>query len=209
MKSTIVTKDEIMDVASQYFFDCGFKKVTVDKLARTLGISKKTIYKFFRSKDSLILQIIQRGFDRLEKELESVIDNREMALVEKLKELIRYKTVAYSQVNGLFVKDVRENLSAYSCVIDKLENLIPRYFGRLLAEGQQKGLIRKDISKELVIEVLYGAMDRVIDGAPLKKMNLTPDQALGHIFDICLKGILVPTCCRGEAHPHQHVDSHS
>lgn len=38
-------------------------KFTMDDIARRLGMSKKTLYKLFRSKDELVLSVIKVGLD--------------------------------------------------------------------------------------------------------------------------------------------------
>ena len=47
-------KDKIIEYCSSRFFRDGFYYVTVDQIASELRISKKTIYKYFASKDDLV-----------------------------------------------------------------------------------------------------------------------------------------------------------
>lgn len=48
MKKKIITK------ATELFLSIGFKSVTMDDLAQSMGISKKTIYQYFENKNQLI-----------------------------------------------------------------------------------------------------------------------------------------------------------
>ena len=48
MKENIITK------ASELFLTLGFKSVTMDDIANEMGISKKTIYKYFNNKEILV-----------------------------------------------------------------------------------------------------------------------------------------------------------
>ena len=50
---------EIVEKSAQVFLKFGVRAVTMDDLARELGMSKKTIYKFFSDKDALIRAIIE------------------------------------------------------------------------------------------------------------------------------------------------------
>ncbi len=52
-------KLDIIDRSAMVFLRLGIKSVTMDDLARELGISKKTIYKYFADKNELIISIIQ------------------------------------------------------------------------------------------------------------------------------------------------------
>ena len=47
-------KDKILDMAANKIQIHGLKKFTIDEIARDLKISKKTIYKYFSSKDEIV-----------------------------------------------------------------------------------------------------------------------------------------------------------
>ena len=49
--------DRILSTAENLFMEYGVKSITMDDIARKIAISKKTIYQFFRDKDSLILEV--------------------------------------------------------------------------------------------------------------------------------------------------------
>jgi predicted DNA-binding transcriptional regulator AlpA len=46
-------QDRILNKARELMFQTGVKHVTMDDLATQLGISKKTIYQYFKDKDAL------------------------------------------------------------------------------------------------------------------------------------------------------------
>lgn len=47
-------KEKILDKATELFLEIGFKSVTMDDLAQEMGISKKTIYSYFKNKTKLV-----------------------------------------------------------------------------------------------------------------------------------------------------------
>ncbi|MEE9408416.1 MAG: TetR/AcrR family transcriptional regulator [Polaribacter sp.] len=47
-------KEKIIEKASELFLNLGFKSVTMDEIASELGISKKTLYKYFSNKHALV-----------------------------------------------------------------------------------------------------------------------------------------------------------
>lgn len=53
-KFTLLMKDEILKSAGDIFLRLGFKSATMDDIANDLGISKKTIYKYFKNKAVLV-----------------------------------------------------------------------------------------------------------------------------------------------------------
>lgn len=53
-------KDRIMDKARDLFLQFGIRSVSMDDIASSMGISKKTIYQFFSDKDELVMGVIQQ-----------------------------------------------------------------------------------------------------------------------------------------------------
>lgn len=51
-------KKKILESATTLFLKFGFKSITMDDIARELGISKKTLYQFFDDKNSLVDQTV-------------------------------------------------------------------------------------------------------------------------------------------------------
>jgi len=50
-------QNKIIELTEEKFFRDGFYKTTMDEVASELKMSKKTIYKFFPSKDDLVTAI--------------------------------------------------------------------------------------------------------------------------------------------------------
>jgi AcrR family transcriptional regulator len=59
-----ITRDRILDSAYALFFRRGFFRVGVDEIAKAAGITKRTLYCHFDSKDALIGAVLQRQHDR-------------------------------------------------------------------------------------------------------------------------------------------------
>lgn len=130
-------KENIAEVFRKHFNYYGFKKTSVDEVAKELHISKKTIYKFFSSKekifDYVVNKIAHQYIKKLEKELSEVpsTENKLFKLVElifldtrkrmkKEREAFQYK-YKYEMTTVAF-KD------AYNAVLEKL-----------IKEGIEKG----------------------------------------------------------------------
>ena len=81
-------KEIIADEFQKHFNHFGFKKTSVDEVARALQISKKTIYQHFDSKEGIFYYIVSRIARqyrrKMERELEACVTHR-----EKLDQLIR------------------------------------------------------------------------------------------------------------------------
>ncbi len=60
-------KERIIVKAGDLFFQYGIKSVSMDELASSLGISKRTIYKNFKDKEEILLSLLVRLRDERKK----------------------------------------------------------------------------------------------------------------------------------------------
>ena len=62
---TKTTRDAILDATDRLLARYGYKKMTIDDLAREVGIGKGSVYLHFSSKEELALSHIDRMIERL------------------------------------------------------------------------------------------------------------------------------------------------
>jgi len=58
-------QNEILIKAKELFLNHGFKSVTMDDLAKELGMSKKTIYQFYQDKTALVSAVTDHLFEHI------------------------------------------------------------------------------------------------------------------------------------------------
>ncbi|PHR93004.1 MAG: hypothetical protein COA69_06720 [Robiginitomaculum sp.] len=66
-------KDHLLDVASALFNQYGFHQTGIDLIMKQSGVSKTTMYKYFKTKEDLILEILKRRSATLQEALMSRI----------------------------------------------------------------------------------------------------------------------------------------
>jgi AcrR family transcriptional regulator len=77
------TREAILDATDRLLSRYGYKKMTIDDLAREVGIGKGSIYLHFSSKEEIALTHIDRIIDRLKKRL-SLIAKEDIACDERI-----------------------------------------------------------------------------------------------------------------------------
>ena len=63
-------KEIIIEKARDLFTTYGYKKVSMDEIAREANVTKKTIYSYFKDKDSMFLYFINEELEKIKTELE-------------------------------------------------------------------------------------------------------------------------------------------
>src|ERR1700759_1556458 len=65
-------KDKIIEVSLQQFLKHGIRKMTVQKLVEPIGISTKTVYKYFSDKEDLLKHCLQKHYSVLALQFEAI-----------------------------------------------------------------------------------------------------------------------------------------
>ena len=86
-------KEQIIEVARQLFHKYGFKKVSMDEIAKEAGVTKKTIYSYFKSKEELLEYFIQEEIVNMKKIVEKV-EKKNLDFFETIN-LATYKLLKY------------------------------------------------------------------------------------------------------------------
>src|SRR5690606_5463988 len=67
-------KAKIIGKAAEMFLNVGFKSITMDDIAAKMGISKKTLYKYFENKEVLVYETTMSFQDQIHVEITSIIN---------------------------------------------------------------------------------------------------------------------------------------
>ena len=153
-------KEDIVKRALNDFMQYGFKTFTMDDLANKMGMSKKTLYEYFPSKQDLVdacldyaLEMSCTNVTTFVQGEGSVIENvyRNQKKVQEvfninsdrpIWELEKYYPKTYERMEGEFAKT------------DAL------FIDKLLEKGWQEGLFRKDINVNFC-KVFYTSVQRL------------------------------------------------
>jgi TetR/AcrR family transcriptional regulator, cholesterol catabolism regulator len=185
--------DRIVATAERVFLRSGFSRVLMDDLARELGMSKKTLYSHFESKEELLRAVLVRRTGEVDRGLEAIVSAKE-SFPAKLGHLARFLQSKVSDVSPVFLEDIRRYAPECFRVVEEFRGrAIPRYFGRLFDEGIRTGHVRKQINRELLIRMLVLSIQGIIRPEAVEELRLRPREALDHILAIFFDGILTPT----------------
>ena len=193
----------IITAARRHFFAHGFRGVTMDDLAEELGMSKKTLYASFPSKDALLRAVLLDKFRSVEMDLDGIMAECSSDVLAALHRLLACMQWHTEEIQPPFVRDIRrEAPETFNLVDERRRKVIERYFGRLFEEGRKAGIIRKDFPARLMIEILLGAVQAIMNPSKMAELGLTPKTGYSAITTVILDGVLTekgrPSERRGE-----------
>ena len=182
-------KEPIVAEAHKCFHLYGFRKTSVDQIASCMGISKKSIYKYFASKDELIKAVIEQVMEPFVLEVDSIIEEM-MPASEAFQSLFKATQKLSSGVSRPMLDDVRMMPEAWEFIEKKRRKVIEK-FRIILVRGKTDGMIRQDLNIDLCIRMFIGVFDTFANPNTLLEFGMTPGDFAGQVFDIFMKGILV------------------
>jgi len=181
----------IIKAARSHFFAHGFRGVTMDDLAAELGMSKKTLYASFASKEALLRAVLVDKFTSVETDLERITSEGSADVLAALRQLLACMKNHAEEIQPPFVRDIRrEAPEMFQLVQNRRRDLIQRYFGKLFEQGRRAGIIRKDVPAQLMIEILLGATEAIMNPPKLAELELTPKAGFTAIIAVVIDGIL-------------------
>jgi AcrR family transcriptional regulator len=185
-------RERIVATAERIFLRSGFNRVLMDDLARELGMSKKTLYSHFASKEELLRAVLERRTGEVDRGLEAIVSTREF-FPAKLGHVARFLQSKVADVSPVFLEDIRRYAPECFRVVEEFRGrAIPRYFGRLFEEGIRTGHVRRQVNCELLIRMLVLSIQGIIRPETVAELHVHPREALDHILAILFDGILTP-----------------
>jgi|RhiMetdeSRZDD1v2_1073273.scaffolds.fasta_scaffold176846_2 AcrR family transcriptional regulator len=196
--STGIGRDEnsiaqrIVKAARKHYFAHGFRGVTMDDLAEELGMSKKTLYASFPSKLDLLRAVLLDKFHSVEGDLDRVMSAASKDdVLATLHQLLACMQRHTEEIQPPFVRDIRrETPEMFQLVQSRRRDLIQRYFGRIFEDGRRAGIIRKDMPTRLMIEMLIGVTEAIVNPPKLAELGLTPTTGYMSIMTVIFEGLL-------------------
>jgi AcrR family transcriptional regulator len=162
----------------------------MDELASSIGVSKKTLYKYFHSKEDLVKEVIMDLMQEMMRNIRSLIHNPETEYLEKLKQLIIFIGNLAAKVSQPFLDLQKEFPHLWSEFDEAREKFILSNFRSFFQEGVQKGLIRNDVNQEIILLIFVNSIRAIINPKTLSEVPFAFKDVADGIIKVIFNGIL-------------------
>ena len=152
-------RDEILEAATRVFADKGFAGAKIAEIAAEAGLSHGLVYHYFKSKDALLLSIVEQMTDELDADMERAepraVDRVRAVVARRCKALQKpgnsFQFVVKAALQGSLPEDARANLQAH------FERSAARQ-REWIAEAQADGDLDDAIPPDEIMKVVISAM---------------------------------------------------
>ncbi len=185
-------KQLIIKTAGEMFFRLGIRSVSIDDICHELGISKKTFYVYFPSKDELVAQLLHANVEYISTKMDDLLK------LNDFKQLVA-KFLKHQEAEKNDVRRVPQ-------LVFDLKKYYPRQFAQFQEEcfqvqknyikdylllGQKQGLVRDNLNVELTATFFAKIhSDAVRDLEKIEAQGLNMHLLSHTALDIFVRGIL-------------------
>lgn len=146
----MTTEERILNRSSELFAQFGINVVRTDDISTDLGISKKTFYKYFVSKEQLVVRVMEDMLERSSSEMDQLVNSSENP-IEQTCALWDLITAFRKKHNPNFIRDMQRSYArAWELVENFRTGLVKDVLIQTLKNGIGKNFYRQDLNKEVV-----------------------------------------------------------
>lgn len=168
-------RERIIQTAVEAFSTHGIKSITMDDIAASLGISKRTLYEVFSDKESLLEECIlteQRSTDVLIKQILDTSSN----VLEVILRCYQWTIEKFHATNKKFFEDIKKCPKAYE-LVKRNHNRSSDDTVNFFKEGVKQGLFRSDVNFAIVNLLVRGQIDLLINS------NICDDYSFLEVYE--------------------------
>ena len=182
-------KDKILEVSLMLFFKYGIKSVTMDDIAKEMGISKKTIYQFFKEKDDIVSMLCEMEITRHQKDFDEIYIQAKDPIHEMIL-IYQHLEKVFRDINPVFFHDMHKQYSQALNRFNKFKKeVMLSHIERNIKEGIKQELYRSDLDMAFVAQYRLAQMDMLMMGDGFNIENISYSRAHQMVLDIFMHGI--------------------
>ncbi|WP_461452550.1 TetR/AcrR family transcriptional regulator [Mucilaginibacter sp.] len=146
----MIAIERIIDGGEELFLTAGIKSVTMDDIAKHLGISKKTIYHFFKDKNELVIALVNKKLKEDEEQMAEII-SKSSNVIEEMINMMKCSEEIFSRINPVVIHDMQKyHPDAWKQFQNFKSEVLVCTMAQLLEKGIKQGYIRPDIDVKVM-----------------------------------------------------------
>jgi len=190
--------EKIVITASELFALYGLKSVSIDDICRKMGISKKTFYESFKTKEELVDAVLERKDKLIGEQFRSTLESINGNAIDELLAFMgmhRLWATINQDKHPAMLHDLQKYyITVWTKSIERKEKRVKDFFIHNIKKGISEGLYRAEIDIEMLC-VYFGfkqTLKLFKDSDCLKEHKLTNQRIAHFIIDLITHYITTP-----------------
>lgn len=185
-------RENILQVAIKRMQQVGIRSVSVDDICHELGMSKKTFYVYFASKDDLVQAILHKHEQKMAREVQHLVaDKTVLQCIVDWTKIARQTEKSTHQTLPMLYDLKKYYPTLHQEHLQRMRKMMQQFLVQFLKKGQGEGIFREEIDIEVAALLLVNTHLMLAERAERHKMKPQDVRHMGNTtIDILLRGML-------------------
>lgn len=180
---------QIVEAARKYFLRFGYSRVSTEEIARSIGRSKKTLYKHFATKEMLLNAVLARVDEEACRDIGSLLGERGGDRLARLRRILGAVGVHLTTTHQVLLADLRSSAPELGLQAwNERRDAIGRVLQPVLAEAAREGLVRADLPPERMLMIFFACVEGVAAPAELAA-GAAPGGLVADLVNLLVDGL--------------------
>ena len=186
------TASDILKTAQRLFMKFGIKSISMDDIARELGMSKKTLYKYFDSKKDLVHKVILAH----QEEEENVICGFQQASDDAIEQMVQVTQFISDMLRDLKPSTLfdlqKYHRKSWEILETRQRSCMYRFITDNLAAGKAQKHYRENINDDIISRFYAGMAHLLLDERHFPSNTYSKEELYQNYIDYHLHAIMTP-----------------
>lgn len=190
----------LLEEASRLLRESNYDALNMDTLAEAVGISKKTLYQHFRTRDELVAQVLIKGSQALEAEIFKIApDTAPLLKIERIMSIYLRERFFPGSVMAAIGPEMAVRLKYTDSAVQQQFQRIEHLIGEIVDAAKAVGELRSDISTQVMVRSLFclaGALQNFAVVHQVESPMTMPadlDRRIKEVISVFMFGVAAPS----------------
>lgn len=182
-------RQKILNKSTTVFMQEGFYKTPMDEIAKQLRISKKTIYKYFDSKEILVKEVVHNFLLQNKSIIQTILDSDDDAVIKAFN-LFQHLGKLLLSIRNKWLEDIQGHYQDLWKEIDEFRTkMMLANISRLINQGKSEGYIA-DYPTDIIVMFFVSSIRGIINPDFIIQRKLEPESIMKPTISLLMNAIL-------------------
>lgn len=190
-QAEIALRERLTLLAKDFFLKQGYTSSTMDQVAKTAKVSKKTVYRLFRTKEAVLRAVVHSIMQEIEAVTTPVYEQYDRSFAVRFEQLVVDITPQYAQLRS--AASLREMRNVAPDMYEEFDAWRRKRFAittRMLKEARESGQISTEFDFDELVSIYAALHNSCMDHAITHQPDISADEMYRAFVDVLLNGIL-------------------
>jgi hypothetical protein len=185
-------QEDIIERVKELYLRYGIKSITMDDVARELGISKKTLYQYFTDKSDLVESVINSEIDRSRKKVDEILSLNYDA-IEEMIYIHKFMDTMARQHSHVAEFDLKKYYPAlFNNIMKVKRDQIYHIWKQNIEKGKEQGFFRIEVNTEIISKTNLLRFESSMESCIFSSEELLSQDFFTEILTYHIRGISTP-----------------